>query len=240
MCQRWVEADSRRPQGTQCEGRRFSHKEFLCRWRSKVWIFWRRCHWPYSEGSEHVRKGQPASAQLQQSTSDNSIPESERAAVAKTSLELGQQDSTSIERALGLQWCIDSDEFCFRLTLKDHPLTRRGILATVASIYDPLGLIAPLVLVGRQILQEMCKSRMDWDHPVPDELHPQWEKWRQEMLKLDSVKIPRCFQPQDFGMIKEVELHHFSGRITYPGCLYVHSYVRTKFRMKYLKNRWTY
>ncbi|XP_014673253.1 PREDICTED: uncharacterized protein LOC106813590 [Priapulus caudatus] len=82
----------------------------------------------------------------------SSIPESERAAVAKTSLELGQHDSTAIERALCLQWCIDSDELCFRLTLKDHPLTRGGILATVASIYDPLGLIAHLVLVGRQIL----------------------------------------------------------------------------------------
>ncbi|XP_072173968.1 uncharacterized protein [Diadema setosum] len=153
----------------------------------------------------------------------SSIPESERAAVAKTSLELGQQDATPIERALGLHWCIDSDEFCFRLTLKDRPLTRRGILATVASVYDPLGLIAPLVLVGRQILQEMCRSKVDWDHPVPDELRPRWEKWRQEMLKLDKVKIPRCFQPQDFGTPKEVELHHFSdASLTgYGQCSYV-------------------
>lgn len=153
----------------------------------------------------------------------SSIPESERAAGAKTSLELGQHESTAIERALGLQWCIDSDEFCFRLALKDNPLTRRGLLATVASIYDPLGLIAPLVLVGRLILQEMCRNKMDWDDPVPEELRPQWEKWRQEMLKLDSIKIPRCFQPQDFGKPTEVELHHFSDASLsgYGQCSYV-------------------
>ncbi|XP_041480432.1 uncharacterized protein LOC121427921 [Lytechinus variegatus] len=153
----------------------------------------------------------------------SSIPESERTVVAKTSLELGQQGSTSIERALGIQWCINSDEFCFRLTLKDHPLTRRGILATVASIYDPLGLIAPVVLVGRQIVQEMCRQKMDWDHPVPEDLRPQWEKWRLEILKLPKVTIPRCFEPQDFGTPQEVQLHHFSDASLsgYGQCSYV-------------------
>lgn len=86
----------------------------------------------------------------------STIPESERATVTNASVQLGEQTSP-IERALGLQWCVSSDEFCFRLTLKDQPLTRRGILATVASVYDPLGLIAPVVLAGRMILQEMCK-----------------------------------------------------------------------------------
>ena len=48
--------------------------------------------------------------------------------------------SLLIERTLGVQWCIEIDSFKFRIILKDRPLTRRGILATVCSIYDPLGL----------------------------------------------------------------------------------------------------
>lgn len=37
-----------------------------------------------------------------------------------------------MERALGVQWCVTSDEFQFRVILKENPLTRRGVLSTVA------------------------------------------------------------------------------------------------------------
>ena len=39
-----------------------------------------------------------------------------------------------IERALGIHWCVESDQFNFRITLKDQPPTRRGILSTVADL----------------------------------------------------------------------------------------------------------
>ena len=39
-------------------------------------------------------------------------------------------DSLPIERTLGIQWCIESDTFQFRIEVKDRPLTRRGILST--------------------------------------------------------------------------------------------------------------
>ena len=61
-------------------------------------------------------------------------------------------DKLPIERALGVHWCIESDAFKFRIELKDKPCTRRGILATISKIFDPLGLIAPVILVGKQIL----------------------------------------------------------------------------------------
>ena len=48
-----------------------------------------------------------------------------------------------VERALGVHWHVESDKFGFRITIKDKPLTRRGILSTIGSIYDPLGIAAP-------------------------------------------------------------------------------------------------
>ena len=67
-------------------------------------------------------------------------------------------DELPIERALGIHWCVESDQFNFRITLKDQPPTRRGILSTVASVYDPLGFVAPFVLNGKRVLQEMCRQ----------------------------------------------------------------------------------
>lgn len=79
-------------------------------------------------------------------------------------------DVLPIERALGVQWCVESDTFQFRIVLQDKPLTRRGILSTISSVYDPLGFLAPVILTGRQILQSLCRDKPDWDDPVPEPL----------------------------------------------------------------------
>ena len=94
-----------------------------------------------------------------------SIPDEHRAENVKN-LTLGR-DKLPIERALGVIWCTESDTFNFRIELKDKPCTRRGILSTISPIYDPLGFIAPVVLVGKKILQDICHSKC-WDEPVDD------------------------------------------------------------------------
>ena len=60
-------------------------------------------------------------------------------------------DPLPIERTLGIMWCAESDTFQFRIIIQDRPLTRRGMLSTVCSVYDPLGFVAPLILMGKQI-----------------------------------------------------------------------------------------
>ena len=80
-------------------------------------------------------------------------------------------DKLPVERTLGILWCIESDTFQFRIILNDCPLTQDGILSTVCSMYDPLGYISPVILVDKQILQEMCADNLDWDDPLPEKLH---------------------------------------------------------------------
>ena len=115
-----------------------------------------------------------------------------------------------MERALGVQWCVFSDDFQFRVTVKERPLTRRGVLSTVASIYDPLGFVAPFILRGKLLLQQMCRDKLGWDEPLPEELKTQWELWLQDLQNLSNVKIKRCYIPEKFTDVKKYELHHFS------------------------------
>ena len=119
-------------------------------------------------------------------------------------------DVLPIERALGVQWCVESDTFQFRIVLQDKPLTRRGILSTVSSVYDPLGFLAPVILTGRQILQSLCRDKSDWDDPVPEPLRHKWERWRSSLQHLEKLKIQRCYKPPTFGNVTSVQLHHFS------------------------------
>ena len=133
-------------------------------------------------------------------------------------------DKLPMERALGVQWCIQSDTFQFRIALKDRPCTRRGILSTVSSIFDPLGFIAPVLLEGKSILQDLCRNGVDWDDPIiPEGIRARWERWRTELHVLQQFSIPRCFKPDDFGTVVKKELHHFSDASTkgYGQCSYL-------------------
>ena len=119
-------------------------------------------------------------------------------------------DTLPIQRSLGTYWCIESDTLGFRIQLKDKPLTRRGILSTTSSVYDPLGVVSPVILVSKQILQSLCRQGISWDDPVPDEIAARWEKWRSELPLLENVKVDRCVKPPSFGPPTKAEVHSFS------------------------------
>ncbi|XDV25278.1 hypothetical protein PO909_029222 [Leuciscus waleckii] len=135
------------------------------------------------------------------------IPEEERATIKDQDMALS---SPHMERALGVEWCITSDSFKFRVQVKPNPLTRRGVLSTVASVYDPLGFMAPFVLLGKQILQQMCREKIGWDEELPEDLRPKWESWIRDLPNLAEMQIKRCFLPSNFGNVKGYELHHFA------------------------------
>ena len=140
------------------------------------------------------------------------IPESSRAEDSKT-LDFNQ-DSLPIERALGVQWCVENDTFNFCILLSNRPTTRRGILSTVSSVFDPLGFIAPFILEGKKILQELCKDNVGWDEPVSETISTRWLKWRSSVQALSKFIVDRCYHPKDFGQIVTRELHHFSDAST--------------------------
>jgi len=124
-------------------------------------------------------------------------------------IDLARED-LPVERPLGVEWCVETDTFRFRVTLQNKPATRRGILSTVSSIFDPLGLLSPFILTGKRILQELCQDGMDWDEPLSEGIKMRWEKWKADVVELADIRIPRCYKPKDFGTVQTVEMHHFS------------------------------
>ena len=105
----------------------------------------------------------------------NSIPEDERAQGFQD-LDLNM-DSLPMERALGIQWCAETDQFKIKINLKERPHTRRGLLSFLSSIFDPLGFIAPVVLPAKKILQELCRQRYSWDDSLPEDVIKEWTRW---------------------------------------------------------------
>ncbi|XP_077978766.1 uncharacterized protein LOC144434185 [Glandiceps talaboti] len=138
-----------------------------------------------------------------------SIPEEERAKEVKN-LDL-DQDNLPMERALGMCWDVETDKFGFLIQIKDKPVTRRGILSVVSSVYDPLGIVAPAVLPPKMILQDLCKQKLGWDEQIPAKQQKKWEKWLVDLPKLeDGFSVNRCMKPKGYGEAVSTQLHHFS------------------------------
>ena len=116
----------------------------------------------------------------------------------------------TIQHALGVIWDVASDSFKFEFKPKQaREMTKRGLLSTVASIYDPTGFISPVVLHGRLLLQEVCKTVSEWDHPLNDPFISSWMEWIANLDRLSEISIPRCFLSSS-SPAKVVELHTFS------------------------------
>lgn len=148
------------------------------------------------------------------------IPEEERAKEVKD-LDL-DNDILPVERALGVRWCVQSDTFKFSITFQDKPLTRRGILSTVSSFYDPLGILSPVVFTAKRIIQDLCRKGLGWDDVIPTSVAQEWADWLQELHLLEGFSVGRCLKPPNFGKAVSAQLHHFAdaseegyGTVTY-------------------------
>ena len=144
------------------------------------------------------------------------LPAEDRAKSIKD-LDL-RHDVLPAQRSLGVHWDIEKDHFTFHVSLPEKPFTRRGVLSTINSVYDPLGLASPVVLEGKLILQQLVvmgkKANNDnplgWDDPLPEIMNQCWRRWRDALPDLEKVSIPRCYHSRGFGTVERREIHAFS------------------------------
>ena len=83
-------------------------------------------------------------------------------------------DVLPMQRALGVQWCMETDQLQFSVAEMDKKATRRNILSIMSSVYDPLGATGPFVLRAKIILQELCRQKLGWDDPLPKKQESEW------------------------------------------------------------------
>lgn len=82
------------------------------------------------------------------------------------------------------------------------------------SLYDPLGLAAPVIIKGKQLLRslttELSASQPNaWDLPLPAECRPVWENWCHSLRALEDIKVPRPYSGKALKTAARTELHTF-------------------------------
>lgn len=126
-------------------------------------------------------------------------------------------------KVLGLFWNPNSDNFSISIpeVQSQSSVTKRQVLSLIAQMFDPLGLIGPIIVIAKIIMQEIWKSKINWDEELSEQLFSQWTMFYQNISSLNTLKIPR-FVLSDSTAI-HVELHGFSdaSRLAYGACIYV-------------------
>ena len=127
-------------------------------------------------------------------------------------IQLINEKNHLLEQALGLTWDLCEDAFLISINLKERPLTRRGILSGISSVYDPLGLVSPVVLKGKLIMKDLCGKGTEWDDPVPENIINDWLDWKEDLQRLSDLRIQRCYGAAHSPATVDTrfELHHFS------------------------------
>lgn len=84
----------------------------------------------------------------------------------------------------------------------------RSVLSIISRIFDPLGLIAPVVVSAKVLLQELWIRKLEWDTPLPDDLQNIWSSYLHSLNCLKNISIPRWTNqcPDALG----IELHGFA------------------------------
>ena len=103
-------------------------------------------------------------------------------------------DELPIGRTLGLHWDALADNLQFKVAPTNKPLTKRGILSTVSSLFDPLGFLDPFLLAAKVILQQLWRIDASWYDRILEPLLAQWNNWLKSMSHVANLKIPRCFK----------------------------------------------
>lgn len=146
--------------------------------------------------------------------------------VADKAQHLLKLDKDILVKTLGLLWNAQTDTIEYTIQTKfDKRTTKRNILSRISTIFDPLGLLGPVIITAKVIMQQLWELHTDWDDQVPQQLHTEWTTYSQSLAILNQLKIQRNINPNN--EFEQFDIHGFcdASLKSYGACLY--AYYRT-------------
>ncbi|XP_053691521.1 uncharacterized protein LOC128740037 [Sabethes cyaneus] len=104
----------------------------------------------------------------------------------------------------------------------NQPWTKRRIYSEIAKLFDPLGLHSPSIVLAKLLVQQLWRSKLDWDDPIDEQTILQWSELRQSFHLAKQSPISRQVT---FHTAVYYELHGFAdaSNLAYGACLYIRS-----------------
>ena len=150
--------------------------------------------------------------------------------------ETGTEPFEDEQNILGLNWSISRDSISVKSVEQNAkvPITKRAILSRVSSLFDPLGLVSPLTIKGKLLVQAAWQLSVDWDENLPEEFLDKWPEIEHSLQGAGSLSFPRAVitETADYQ-----QLHIFcdASSKAYGACAYVTTNVDSNLLMSKAK-----
>ena len=153
-------------------------------------------------GSFNLRKFRSNSAELEQMVNKN------------YGMLTEEHNCLIKNKILGLQWDKLEDDFVFDFTEIPEKFdvipTKRNVIKAIASIYDPLGLLNPIVVHMKKFFQRLCSAKYGWDDLITNDYLEEWNELVKFLSAIEFIRVPRlycCYHNNDLAVT--IELHGF-------------------------------
>lgn len=92
----------------------------------------------------------------------------------------------------------------------------------IAQLFDPLGLLGPVIVKAKLFLQELWKLEISWDKSFPAQLHHAWHQFESQLIQLQEITVPRRII-RDNAI--HIQVHGFcdASQRAYSACVYLRS-----------------
>lgn len=119
------------------------------------------------------------------------------------STTLNPQDPAPI-KILGTPWDIDKDEMIHTLkALENFPagrITKKLLLSATMKPFDPIGILAVVIVTLKILFQQVCKDGGDWDDYLEPKFQSVWDKFLLEAKEFPGIRVPRKYGNMMSGM----------------------------------------
>lgn len=123
------------------------------------------------------------------------IPECDREIKMEHEIRI---DTSVTTKTLGVKWNPSMDTFELKINISNEETkTKRELLSEIASLFDPLGWLAPIIINAEILIQESWSAGISWDDDLPIEIRNNWLKIKNELPSIEEIKIPRCINTNE-------------------------------------------
>ena len=139
--------------------------------------------------------------------------------------EINDFELEATKKVLGVGWNKETDElyFDFKALVQGRGKpTKRNVMKFLASIYDPLGLVNPIVVRLKILFQTLCIENFGWDSEITGYYLNQWNTILDEFENSECITFPRLYANVTED-VKSVQLHVFNdaSERAYGTCAYL-------------------
>lgn len=127
-------------------------------------------------------------------------------------------------KTLGLYWDAQQDhiQYCVRIT-HQAGINKRSILSQIAQIFDPLGLIGPILTNAKYIMQQLWQLQIGWDESLPQSIYTTWIDYYEDLHHINRLRVTRNINPGNSNDYINIEGFCDASEKAYGACIYATS-----------------